>query len=92
MESWHKIVIGAVLTTLVWVIATFLTPPTDDATLRKFYRLIKPAGSGWDAVLNKAREDGDPIDKEYGQLPLEILCVVIGCFTVFGILFATGIA
>ncbi len=89
-ESWHKIVIGAVLTTLIWIAATFMTPPTEDATLRKFYRLIKPGGSGWDAVLNKARQEGDPIKKETGQLPLEILCVVIGCFTVFGILFATG--
>lgn len=90
LESWHKIVIGAVLTTLIWVAATFMTPPTEDATLRKFYRLIKPGGSGWDAVLNKARQEGDPIKKEIGQLPLGILCVVIGCFTVFGILFATG--
>ena len=90
IESWHKIVIGAILTTLIWVAATFMTPPTEDAKLRAFYRLIKPGGSGWDVVLQKAREEGDPIEKEMGQLPLEILCVLIGCFTVFGILFATG--
>lgn len=90
MESWHKIVAGALLTTIIWIIATFITPPTDDQTLRKFYRLIKPGGSGWDAVITKAKAEGESLEKESGQLPLEILCALIGCFTVFGILFATG--
>ncbi len=90
LEPWHKIVLSAVLTTITWVAATYITPPTADKTLRNFYRLIKPGGSGWDAVLDKARKDGEPIEKEIGQLPLEILCVLIGCFTVFGMLFATG--
>jgi len=90
LEPWHKIVLSAVLTTVIWIVATYFTPPTKDETLRNFYRLIKPGGSGWDAVLEKARRDGDPIEKEVGQLPLEILCVLIGCFTVYGLLFATG--
>ncbi len=90
LEDWQTIIIGAVLTSIIWVAATFLTPPTDDATLRDFYRKIKPGGPGWDAVINKANAEGDPIEKEVGQLPLEILCMVIGCMTVFSVLFATG--
>jgi Na+/proline symporter len=53
-ESWEKLIIGAVLTTVIWVIATYMTPPTDDETLINFYKKIKPAGSGWDAVKQKA--------------------------------------
>ncbi|GJM34113.1 MAG: sodium/glucose cotransporter [Saprospiraceae bacterium] len=89
-ESWQTIVIGAGLTTFIWIVATFLTPPTDDATLRNFYRKIKPGGPGWDAVIAKAHAEGDMIQKETGQLPLEILCVLIGSITVFAVLFATG--
>ena len=90
LPAWQTIIIGAVLTSLIWIIATFLTPPTDDQTLRNFYRKIKPGGPGWDAVLNKANAEGDFIEKTEGQLPLEILCMLIGCVTVFAVLFATG--
>ncbi len=90
MESWMKIIVGAILTTAVWVIATYFTPPDDDETLRNFYRRIKPGGNGWDAVLEKAKQDGDPIAKEQGQLPLEIAGMVLGCAGVYATLFATG--
>jgi len=92
MEQWMKTVTGAVLTTIVWVVATYLTPGTDDKTLRNFYRLIKPAGPGWQMVIAKASQDNDPIDdiSHKGELALEILSMVIGCFTVYGALFAVG--
>ncbi len=91
MEGWHKTVTGAVLTTITWVAATYFTAPTDDKTLRSFYRLIRPGGSGWDAVIAKANSEGDMIHKEKsGQLSLEILCFVIGVITVYSALFATG--
>ncbi|MEM8489151.1 MAG: sodium:solute symporter family protein [Bacteroidota bacterium] len=90
MESWMKIIVGAILTTIVWVVATYFTPPDDDETLRNFYRRIKPGGNGWDAVLDKARAEGDPIEKEQGQLPLEIAGMVIGCVGIYATLFATG--
>lgn len=90
MEAWQKTVFGAVLTTVIWIVATYFTPPTNDETLRNFYRLIKPGGSGWDVVLEKAKADGDPIEKEVGQLPLELLCMVIGIISIYTALFATG--
>jgi len=90
LKSWHTIVIGSLLTTIIWVVSTYLTRPTDDETLRNFYRKIKPGGNGWDAVIRKAQAEGVPLKKEQGQLPLEILCVLIGTVTVFSALFATG--
>lgn len=90
MADWQKLVSGAVLTTLVWVFATYFTPLTEDATLRNFYRKIRPGGNGWDPVLEKAAAEGEPIKKEQGQLPLEILSMLIACITVYAALFATG--
>ena len=89
-EGWQTIVIGAILTTIVWVIAAFVTEPTDDETLRSFYKKIRPSGSGWDAVVQKANAEGVNLVKEKSQLPLEILCWLVGCMTVYGALFATG--
>ncbi len=90
LEGWQKTITGALLTTIVWIIATFFTPPSSDEKLRSFYRLIQPGGNGWNAVINKANTEGDPLPKSLGQLPLELLCFVVGCTTVYSALFATG--
>ena len=92
LEPWMKTVSGAVLTTFVWVISTYLTPPSDDKTLRNFYRLIKPAGPGWNMVIKKAALDNEPIEtiSHKDELPLGILLMVIGSVTVYGALFASG--
>lgn len=90
LESWQTIVIGALLTTIAWVIGALLTKPTDAATLRKFYLLIQPGGNGWDPVIEQAKQDGVVIEKKVGQLPLEILCMVVGSITVYAALFASG--
>lgn len=90
LEAWQKTVGGAILTTLIWIVATYFTAPTSDEKLRAFYRLIKPGGNGWDTVIEKARAEGEVIEKEQGQLPLEMLCFIFGCSTVYSLLFATG--
>ena len=90
LEGWQTIVYGAILTTAIWVIATFITPPTEDATLRNFYTKIRPGGHGWDAVLNKANSEGVTIQRGEGGLALGILCMLIGTVTVYAALFATG--
>ena len=90
LEPYMKTILGAVLTTIVWVIATFITPPESQETLVNFYQKIRPGGAGWNPVLQKAQEAGVAIDKVPGQLPLEILCMIIGSITVYSALFATG--
>lgn len=90
LEAWHKTVFGAVLTTLVWVVAAYLTPPTTDEKLIDFYQRIRPGGPGWGPVIAKAQSRGIALPSNKGQLPLEILCFLIGCFTVYAALFATG--
>ena len=90
LEPYMKTILGAVLTTIVWVIATYLTPPESQETLVKFYQKIQPGGNGWDPVIQRAQQEGVELNKTPGQLPLEILCMIIGCVTVFAALFATG--
>jgi hypothetical protein len=91
LSTSMNLILGVGLTTLGWVAVTLLTEPTDDATLRHFYRLVKPGGSGWKKVLEKAEAAGDRIEPApAGELPLEILCMVAGTFTVYFTLFATG--
>ena len=90
LASWQTIVYGTILTTTIWVIATFLTPPTDDHTLRNFYNKIKPGGPGWKHVIDKAKSDNIVMEPVQDNLPLQLLCMVIGCVTVYALLFSIG--
>lgn len=38
------------LTTVVWLVITFLTKPTDQVTLQNFYRRVHPGGAGWKKI------------------------------------------
>ena len=92
LESWQKMLIGVSITTVCWVVATLLTKPTNEKTLRDFCRLANPGGPGWKKIYDKAKTDGDPIesDEKEVNLPAGILCTFLGCAAVYGALFATG--
>jgi len=91
LESWQTIIIGAVLTTIIWVIATFFTAPTSTEVLRSFYQKIQPGGPGWNKVIQEAKQDGVQLKDGFkDQLPLELLSFVIAVMTVYSALFATG--
>lgn len=87
-----QLLLGVGLTTIAWLVTTFVTRPTDDKTLRSFYLLTTPGGPGWKRIRQQISDTGMNItDKDSDwQLPLEILGMVIGCFTVYSALFATG--
>ncbi|HET8654151.1 MAG TPA: sodium:solute symporter family protein [Longimicrobiaceae bacterium] len=73
------------VTTVVWVAATFLTAPTDHATLVSFYRLVRPAGPGWRHVREEAGVGPSP-----DSLPQALLGWVLGCVFVYAALFGSG--
>ncbi len=82
-EGWQKIVVGALLTTVIWISATYFTPPENDQTLRNFVKKIKPGGPGW------AKYSDGILSGEW-PVPKGILSMLLGCTTVYGILFGVG--
>jgi len=82
-QEWEKIVIGSLLTTMVWIIATFITPPDDEKTLLNFVKKVNPGGPGWSKyTLNES--------KEIWQLPRGILLMFLGCSAVYSALLGVG--
>jgi SSS family solute:Na+ symporter len=72
-------------TTVVWVSVTFLGPQTSRDTLVKFFRLVRPAGPGWNAVRAEAGVATSP------DSPAQALIGwVLGCVFVYSALFGTG--
>ena len=89
-----KLLIAIVATSFAWILTTYLTVPERKETLRGFYRLTRPGGPGWRKVVENAREENDTIDdKDRGlvwEMPIQILCVFIGCITIYCSLFSIG--
>ncbi|MFT5669183.1 MAG: SSS family solute:Na+ symporter, partial [Vicingaceae bacterium] len=67
--------------TICWLIATFVTVPTDEKTLQHFYNKVKPDG-GW----SKFRKPEDPKTK---LAPL-FICWISSIVMVYSILFSIG--
>ena len=88
--DWQIIIIGTLITTTVWVTSVFFTKPTDQETLIKFFQTIRPGGNGWNKVINQAEKDGIEMPTDRGNLPLELLCVLISCITIYSVLFTVG--
>jgi len=69
----------------VWVTTAYLTRPTDRATLVSFYKLVRPAGPGWNSVRSEAGVAASP-----DSLAQSLLGWVLGCVFVYAALFGTG--
>ena len=82
LEEWEKIVFGAILTTLVWIVATFVTPPDDEKTLQDFVNKINPGGPGWSKYTASTTDTW--------MLPKGILLMILGCIVVYSILIGVG--
>jgi hypothetical protein len=86
-----KLVIGIVITTIGWLTVTYATAPVETKTLRAFYRKVQPGGPGWARVVAEARAAGDDIETEQGwDVPIGIVCMMLGCVAVWGALFGLG--
>jgi len=90
--TWSKFPIIVLITTIVWVLTTFLTQPESKEVLRNFYQKIQPGGPGWSKVINDAKSDNIDIvnDKEGWSVPSGILAMLLGCVFIYSCLFATG--
>ncbi len=83
IEDWLKIIIGAILTTIVWVITTYVTPSDDEKTLRNFVKIVNPGGPGWKKFQDRDSENA-------WQVPNGIVAMILGCIAVYGFLLGVG--
>jgi len=71
-------------TTIVWLIATFLTRPTTKETLARFYERVHPGGRGWRRVA--AALPHVKSDTGFGRMFVNWLCGVVLVYTaLFGV-------
>ena len=89
-----QLLVCVIVVSITWLVTAFVTPPVDKKTLRNFYKLCHPGGPGWRKVVSDARAEGEEIDVKDGindwKLPVQILCVFLGCVAIYSSLFSVG--
>ena len=81
----YIIIITVSITTIVWLVTTFLTKPESDDVLISFYRLTRPSLAGWRRVAALAPDVTPSRDGWYNALDW-----IAGCGLIYGLLFGTG--
>ena len=86
--SSERLVGGVAVTTLSWMLATYLCPRTDLKVLQDFFQKIQPRGPGWRPIQDSLGEretiEGDD------SIPSSLINILAGCVGIYGLLFAIG--
>ena len=77
------------ITTVAWLIAAFVGPTTDRATLIAFVSKVKPAGPGWKAIREAAGLSDAEVAQE-NRIGAAFVGWTSGCLVIWSSLFAIG--
>src|SRR5438552_783780 len=80
-----NLILTTAITTVVWLIVTFVTKPESEEILESFYRRARPAGRGWERFAVKTG-----IRAPEGEITLNLIAWILGVILVYSIMFATG--
>jgi hypothetical protein len=81
----QQILITVGVTTVVWLVATFITAPEPMSKLTSFYRSVRPAGSGWTPVAKAAG-----LEVRTGEMVPNFVNWLLGILLIYATLFAIG--
>jgi len=91
MPSWAEYIMVVTVTTVAWLLVTYITPAEKKSVLFDFYRKTKPGGPGWKKVVQQSREEGVDVGETGGwSVPSGILAMLVGSIMIYSCLFAVG--
>nr|WP_321415502.1 sodium:solute symporter family protein [uncultured Allomuricauda sp.] len=90
--EWADLPFIMIVTSIIWLTATFVTQPESKEVLRSFYLKIQPGGPGWAKVVDEAEAENVEIVKtnEKWSVPSGIKAMLSGVVLIYSIMFATG--
>jgi solute:Na+ symporter, SSS family len=88
--SATRLIITIAVTTACWLLAAYFAPQTDRKTLIEFYRKVRPAGPGWEAIRLEAGISKDEAAQTGESIPLALVGWVAGCAMIWSSLFTVG--
>jgi len=92
IPAYGRLLLSVGITTVVWILVTFLTRPTDRNVLKSFYKLIRPDGCGWASVRKELIEEGSSENeiRPKDSIARGLLGFFVGVLTVYCTLFGIG--
>tara|TARA_R110002050_G_scaffold261556_1_gene401595 strand:+ start:60617 stop:62431 length:1815 start_codon:yes stop_codon:yes gene_type:complete len=90
--SWAEFPMLVLVTTIIWLTATYLTQPESKEVLQGFYKKIQPGGPGWTKVILEAQAENIELKSstEKWSVPSGIIAMLLGCLLIYCCMFATG--
>ncbi|MEP5338187.1 MAG: sodium:solute symporter family protein [Algibacter sp.] len=91
-EDYLEYPFVVLITTIIWLIATYITQPESKKVLQDFYKKIQPGGPGWAKVIQDADSENITLkdSDEAWSIPSGILAMLLGCILIYSCMFATG--
>ncbi|MYF56264.1 Na+:solute symporter [Candidatus Poribacteria bacterium] len=81
------------ISTVVWVVVTFITKPVSTETLTKFYSKVKPSKIGWMLVAAEIKEESDDTNRQQTYVETRTPALVnwiVGVIFIYTFLFSIG--
>ncbi|HVH69185.1 MAG TPA: sodium:solute symporter family protein [Gemmatimonadales bacterium] len=85
LDFAYIVLVTVAVTTVAWLVVTFLTRPESDSTLVAFYRRTRPSRAGWGPVAMLA-----PDVRPSADGLANLIDWAAGCVLVYGALFGVG--
>jgi len=79
-----SMLVTVTVTTMAWLLVTWLTPAEPEAKLKEFYERVRPGGPGW-APLARRLNASAP-----NSLAPYLASWALGCVLIYGVLFGIG--
>ena len=81
------------ISTVVWVVVTFITEPVSTETLTKFYSKVKPSKIGWMLIAAEIKEESDDTNRQQTYVETRTPALVnwiVGVVFIYTFLFSIG--
>ena len=85
-----KLILTIAVTTVCWLLAAYLAPPTDRQKLIEFYLKVRPTGPGWEPIRQAAGVSTTEAAQAGDNIPQALLGWVAGCTVIWSSLFTVG--
>jgi hypothetical protein len=87
-----KLLLAVAITTVVWIVTTFVTKPESMDVLISFYEKVTPGGPGWKKVVQEAEKRGIELEhkEKKWDLPQSLISVLLGSIGIYSSLFSIG--
>src|SRR6187401_2613109 len=83
----HTVLYSVAFTTICWLVAAYLTPPTTREHLIAFYRKVHPSGPGWRKVREEAGISESEGARHSDRIGQAAIGWIAGCLTIWSSLF-----